>query len=54
MVSDLESVYIRYSNVHIQSLRAWEHIYGDFKPCFNIQEAYPESFRSFYQRRPLK
>ena len=54
MVSELEYAHIRYSNMHIQSLRAWEHTSRYFNPCFNLQEAYPESLRSFYQGRPLE
>ena len=42
------------SNLHIQSLHAWEHTSIYSKPWFNVQEAYHESFRSFYQRSPLE
>ena len=54
MVSDLESMHFRYSNVHIQSLRAWENTSINSWPCFNLQEEYPESLRSFYQLRNLE
>ena len=44
-------MHIRYSYVHIQSLRALEHTSRYSKPCFKLQESYPESFMSFYQRQ---
>ena len=47
-------MHVWYYNVHIQSLCTREHTSRYSKPCFNLQEASPERFVSFYQRRPLE